>query len=224
MIELVDTVPDINVQPAEYKRLLGYPRERVLSGRARQLAEMARTWYAANGRPWVYARQADGLKFDNGTIEIDGAAFNSKRVHHTLREAEADGVVLVAVSAGPEAEAGGRPCRVDPARYDVVLNRDDVVATGMLPPSGVGTRCSRLSIGGPAPARSANASDAPASVEPSVSPAETYRVQFARRRGFATRELRAWTPPFVGRATRRGRPSRPPLARRAARGGRSCDG
>jgi hypothetical protein len=105
MIELLDTLPDINVQPAEYKRLLGYPRGRVLSGRARQLAEMARTWYAANGRPWVYARQADGLKFDNGTIEIDGAAFNSKRVHHTLREAEADGVVLVAVSAGPEVEA-----------------------------------------------------------------------------------------------------------------------
>ena len=26
MIELVDTVPDMNVQPAEYKRLLGYPR------------------------------------------------------------------------------------------------------------------------------------------------------------------------------------------------------
>ena len=26
MIELLDTFPDINVQPAEYKRLLGYPR------------------------------------------------------------------------------------------------------------------------------------------------------------------------------------------------------
>ena len=27
MIELVDTCPDVNVQPAEYKRLLGYPRD-----------------------------------------------------------------------------------------------------------------------------------------------------------------------------------------------------
>ena len=47
MIELLDTLPDINVQPAEYKRLLGYPRERVLSGRARELSEMARAWYAS---------------------------------------------------------------------------------------------------------------------------------------------------------------------------------
>jgi len=77
MIELLDTLPDINVQPAEYKRLLGYPRERVLSGRARELAEMARAWYAANGRPWVYARQADGISYDNGSILIDGVAFNS---------------------------------------------------------------------------------------------------------------------------------------------------
>ena len=46
MIELVDTLPDINVQPAEYKRLLGYPRDHVLTGRERELAEQARGWYA----------------------------------------------------------------------------------------------------------------------------------------------------------------------------------
>ena len=34
MIELVDTFPDVNVQPAEYKRLLGYPADHVLDGRA----------------------------------------------------------------------------------------------------------------------------------------------------------------------------------------------
>jgi hypothetical protein len=105
MIELLDTLPDINVQPAEYKRLLGYPRDRVLSGRARELAEQARAWYAANGRPWVYARQADSIAFDNGSIKIDGTSFVSKRLQSTLQQAEADGVVLVAVSAGPEVEA-----------------------------------------------------------------------------------------------------------------------
>src|SRR5215210_1118933 len=105
MIELLDTLPDINVQPAEYKRLLGYPRERVLSGRARELAEQARAWYAANGRPWVYARQAESVAFDNGSIKIDGTPFISKRLQSTLQQAEADGVVLVAVSAGPEVEA-----------------------------------------------------------------------------------------------------------------------
>ena len=32
MIELLDTFPDVNVAAAEYKRLLGYPREQVLDG------------------------------------------------------------------------------------------------------------------------------------------------------------------------------------------------
>src|SRR5829696_9033949 len=105
MIELVDTLPDINVQPAEYKRLLGYPRERVLEGRARELADWARAWYATHGRPWVYARQAQTLDITNGSILIDGVAFASKRLQKTLHQAEADGAILVAVSAGPELEA-----------------------------------------------------------------------------------------------------------------------
>ena len=105
MIELVDTLPDINVQPAEYKRLLGYPRDRVLEGRARDLAEQARAWYATHGRPWVYARQAERLEIVNGSIGIDGVAFTSKRLQKTLQQSEADGVILVAVSAGAEVEA-----------------------------------------------------------------------------------------------------------------------
>src|SRR5688500_11990499 len=105
MIELVDTLPDINVQPAEYKRLLGYPRERVLEGRARELAEQARAWYAKHGRPWVYARQAKSLQIINGSISIEGVTFTSKRLQKTLHEAEAGSAILVAVSAGPEVEA-----------------------------------------------------------------------------------------------------------------------
>ena len=54
MIELFDTGPDINVQPAEYKRLLGYPRDWVVRDRARELVEWARLWYAQHGQPWVY--------------------------------------------------------------------------------------------------------------------------------------------------------------------------
>ncbi|HTL29652.1 MAG TPA: hypothetical protein VL282_10535 [Tepidisphaeraceae bacterium] len=105
MIELVDTLPDINVQPAEYKRLLGYPRDRVLDGRARELTEWARSWYANNGRPWVYAREAKSLELINGSILIDGVSFSSPRLQKTLAEAEAHSVILAAVSAGPELEA-----------------------------------------------------------------------------------------------------------------------
>jgi hypothetical protein len=105
MIELVDTLPDINVVAAEYQRLLGYPRDHVLDDRARELADNARAWYAKNGKPWVYARQAEDVSIVNGSIVIDGVSFTSKRLQRTLTEAGADGAVLVAVSAGPEVEA-----------------------------------------------------------------------------------------------------------------------
>jgi hypothetical protein len=102
MIELLDAFPDVNVQPAEYKRLLGYPRDGVLEGRARELADWARQWYSQNGRPWVYARQSEKLSIVNGSILIDGVTFTSPRLQKTLLEAEAHGAILVAVSAGAE--------------------------------------------------------------------------------------------------------------------------
>ncbi len=105
MIELVDTLPDINVQPAEYKRLLGFPREHVLSGRSRELADWARAWYARHGRPWVYARQAQSLAITDGSILIDGVYFTSKALQKTLMHADADSAIVVAVSAGAELEA-----------------------------------------------------------------------------------------------------------------------
>src|SRR3954454_20712745 len=105
MIELVDTLPDINVQPAVYKRLLGYPRDRVIDGRARELSEWARGWYAKNGRPWVYAREAQTVELINGSIVIDGVSFSSPRLQKTLHDAGAHRVILAAVSAGPELEA-----------------------------------------------------------------------------------------------------------------------
>ena len=57
-MELIDTAPAIQVDPAEYKRLLGYPRDYEWEGRSRELAEWAQAWYAENGHPWIYARQA----------------------------------------------------------------------------------------------------------------------------------------------------------------------
>ena len=105
MIELLDILPDTNVDPAEYKRLLGYPRDRVLDDRARELADNARAWYARHGRPWVYARQAQELRITNGSIVIDDVPFSSPRLQKMLIDAGADAAVLVAVSAGPQLEA-----------------------------------------------------------------------------------------------------------------------
>lgn len=103
-IELANILSGVNVSPEEYTRLLGYPRGWVLGGRARELADWAREWYAANGKPWFYARQAEGVDFSGDAISMDGVLFVSKRLQQTLKQAEAHSVVLVAAGAGQEVE------------------------------------------------------------------------------------------------------------------------
>ena len=103
-VELANTHAELNVLPEEYVRLLGYRRGWVLEGRALELADWARDWYAKNGRPWFYARQAESFEIDGDSIQIDGVQFTSKRMQSTLQQAEAHSVVLVAVGAGREAE------------------------------------------------------------------------------------------------------------------------
>jgi hypothetical protein len=105
VIELSDVSPAIDVQPAEYLRLLGYPRGFTLEGRARELADWAREWYAEHGRPWTYARGVEGIRTDGSAVMIGGVRFNSSRLASTLAAAGADRAFLVAVSAGPELEA-----------------------------------------------------------------------------------------------------------------------
>ncbi len=104
MIEISDTAPDIDVQPAEYTRLLGYPPGWVLGKRARELSDWARDWYARHGHPWIYAREASVLRTGDDAIVIDGVAFSSTRLRNTFRAAGAHSAILVAASAGPELE------------------------------------------------------------------------------------------------------------------------
>ncbi len=103
-IELAEAVAQVDVLDEEYCRLLGYPRGIVLEGRARELADLARSWYAEHGRPWMYARQAESFLISGNTINIDGAQFTSSRLRTTLDQAGAHSVILVAVGAGVEAE------------------------------------------------------------------------------------------------------------------------
>ncbi len=95
MISFADSSPVIHVEFQEYLRLLGYPRGHVLTGRAVELCDWARDWYAANGRPWVFARQVNRSEL---------AEFTSQRLHATLDQAGAHSAILLAASAGPEAE------------------------------------------------------------------------------------------------------------------------
>ncbi len=103
-LELAAELADVNVLPEEYARLLGYPKGWVLEGRPLELAEWARGWYAENGHPWFYARQAESLLLTDGGLCIDGVGFRSKRLQKMLHQAEAHSVILAVVSAGAEAE------------------------------------------------------------------------------------------------------------------------
>jgi hypothetical protein len=107
-MELIDANPDVSVQEAEFKRLLGYPRAHVLEGRARELADSTRQWYVDHGRPWFYAREMENLELANEQLKIHGAEFSSKHLHDQFSAAQAHGAVLVAVSAGGECEARAR--------------------------------------------------------------------------------------------------------------------
>jgi len=122
-IEMADVLSGVDVSPQEYTRLLGYPRGWVLEGRARELADWARDWYAKNGRPWFYARQAESMEIGNtdddtiraasirpNSIRIDGVDFNSKRLRDAFEQAGAHSAILVAVGAGAEAEEEAQRC------------------------------------------------------------------------------------------------------------------
>lgn len=108
MFELFETNPPVSVQESEYQRLLGYPQGHALEGRARELADWARRWYAENGRPWFYARQLDALELAGEKLRVAGTEFSSQQLHDQFVEAQADSVMLVAVSAGKECEEKAR--------------------------------------------------------------------------------------------------------------------
>lgn len=104
MMEMVDIAPEVDVPQSEYNRLLGYPRDFIVTGRARELALHARQWYAKSGRPWLYVREASSVAITDGGVRIDDTEFRSPRLRHAFEQAEAHSAMLVAVSAGPEVE------------------------------------------------------------------------------------------------------------------------
>ncbi|ACB77612.1 hypothetical protein [Opitutus terrae] len=105
--ELLQAQPPIDVEEAEYWRLLGYPPDHEPSDRALELAAWARQWYAANGRPWVYLRETR-LELTPEALRLDGQEFRSQQLHDHLREAGAKRAMLVAVSAGRSCEEHAR--------------------------------------------------------------------------------------------------------------------
>lgn len=105
MLSFSEHVSGVEVQEAEYQRLLGFPANRTLEGRSLELAEQTRNWFAQHGRPWIYAGDAGAVSFSNGRLQLGGMEFTSQRLHERVADTEANRALLVAVSAGPECEA-----------------------------------------------------------------------------------------------------------------------
>lgn len=103
-----DPRPVFAVSHAEFGRLLGLPAGYEWNERTRELARWAREWFAAHGRPWVFTRRAATLAWDGARVAVDGVSLRGPALQKRLRDARATGALLVAISAGPEAEAEAR--------------------------------------------------------------------------------------------------------------------
>jgi len=107
MSESLDYHPDVNVQDAEYFRLLGYPRGHIPGDRALELAAWARDWFQQHGRPWTYMRRVE-LLVTHDTLLLDNLQFHSRSLHEHLLNHDARSAMLFAVSAGQECERHAR--------------------------------------------------------------------------------------------------------------------
>jgi hypothetical protein len=101
-VQVIDSAPRVDVSDAEYTRLLGFPRGHVLDGRARELADEARAWFGAHGRPWFAAREVSANHVAGNAVELGRHRFESARLARAFIDGGADRAFVVAVSAGPE--------------------------------------------------------------------------------------------------------------------------
>ncbi len=107
-MEFAETRPDVAVAEPEYARLLGYPAEAPLTGRAAELTWQTRAWYRREGRPWVYGRLARSLEIREDGVVIEDVRLTGRALREGLGASGAHAACLVAVGAGPELEAQAR--------------------------------------------------------------------------------------------------------------------
>ena len=105
------------VTDGEFRRLLRVPRDFAFKGQLAENAAWVRAWYAAHGRPWLWARAAATGGVEGEVTTLEDAALTSGELARRFREAH--GAVVVAASAGLEAEAEAARCWAEdePDRY-----------------------------------------------------------------------------------------------------------
>jgi hypothetical protein len=109
------------VSARELLRLVGLPRGRELAVELRERAQTAQAWYAAHGRPFAATRRYAVERVSASEVRLaDGTTLRSGALADGLRATGGHAVVVLAVSAGPEAAAESRrlwPDRPDEAYF-----------------------------------------------------------------------------------------------------------
>jgi hypothetical protein len=105
------------VSDAEFKRLLRVPVDFKFTDVMAEHTAWVRDWYTAHGRPWLRARAVGTCVVDADVTTLDGRELTSRELARRFRHAH--GAVVVAASAGPEAEAEAGRCweNDEPDRY-----------------------------------------------------------------------------------------------------------
>jgi hypothetical protein len=94
------------VSERELLRLLGLPRGRELEGELGARAEAARSWYAANGRPFAASRRVELVDASESVVRLaDETELRSPDLAASVRATRGHAVVVLAVSAGREVAA-----------------------------------------------------------------------------------------------------------------------
>lgn len=126
----------INCQPEVsdelYKRFLRFPPRRPLEGPLLENACWAREWYAQHGKPWVCGARLPLVMRSAGSVGVGGVDFECPVLGQ--RFGQAAYAVILAVSAGPEAEteAAGRWAADEPDRYFFLESYAGAVVAALL--------------------------------------------------------------------------------------------
>lgn len=92
------------VELADYACMLGVSPPALVRGRAADLCDGARSWYAAHGRPRTAGRLACRFALIGDVVVVDGARFTAPALAARLTRAEAIGIVVGVASAGGEVD------------------------------------------------------------------------------------------------------------------------
>lgn len=105
------------VRLAEFKRLLRLPLDYEFEDELAGHVGWVQSWFAAHGRPWLSAVAVERCEADGDDVRLDGVTVHSRELARRFRQARA--AIVVAASAGPEAEAEAavRWAADEPDRY-----------------------------------------------------------------------------------------------------------